>query len=577
MMVAAMIPAMAAFAYDTSVSVEGLQAGDTVKYYQVLDWDQTNGTWKLAAGFTSLASDTVNFATDVVADIINGLNQDQANAIAALAADATVKYTDSNIAGTTSTYTLPATDDAAKLAAVGLYMGVITAGTPKTIYNPVFIGADFDDTDSTPHVSVTQTYGDEGIAKKQEITLTKTTSDANSAVDTAIDSRVGEEVTFYVDTQIPVFLDSYQNPSFVIYDNIETSGINLNADSIEITLGSGTSAKTYAKTASGEKLAYDANIFGVSATAGNAGEYTVTFVPNWLGGNETAVPVHIEYKGTITNAATFNVNEDDNTVTVTYSNGPGTEKGALKDRTNHYTFSIGAQAFGEDEANEKTYELVKVGVDEDGKPVVEKKKVSEWSEKIERHPLANATFALYPSTDSTCEGNPIATFTTGDDGIITFKGLDAGQYYIKETAAPSGYIKDDRIVSVKIDAFYETVTVPAGTDTNGVKYAAYDFKVLDHYTVTINNVSEYDSTGDEYDPATDAKVSTYTFENNGKGISTIKTTDTTVNDSDLINTKGVELPSTGGMGTTILYIGGSILVLAAAILLITKRRMSAND
>ena len=40
---------------------------------------------------------------------------------------------------------------------------------------------------------------------------------------------------------------------------------------------------------------------------------------------------------------------------------------------------------------------------------------------------------------------------------------------------------------------------------------------------------------------------------------------------------GTELPSTGGMGTTILYIGGSILVLAAAILLITKRRMSAED
>jgi len=36
-------------------------------------------------------------------------------------------------------------------------------------------------------------------------------------------------------------------------------------------------------------------------------------------------------------------------------------------------------------------------------------------------------------------------------------------------------------------------------------------------------------------------------------------------------------PSTGGMGTTILYIGGSILVLAAVILLVTKRRMSADE
>ena len=35
--------------------------------------------------------------------------------------------------------------------------------------------------------------------------------------------------------------------------------------------------------------------------------------------------------------------------------------------------------------------------------------------------------------------------------------------------------------------------------------------------------------------------------------------------------------STGGMGTTILYVGGSILVILAAILLITKRRMSADE
>ena len=43
------------------------------------------------------------------------------------------------------------------------------------------------------------------------------------------------------------------------------------------------------------------------------------------------------------------------------------------------------------------------------------------------------------------------------------------------------------------------------------------------------------------------------------------------------NNKGATLPSTGGIGTTIFYIAGSILVLAAAVLLITKRRMGHND
>ena len=39
------------------------------------------------------------------------------------------------------------------------------------------------------------------------------------------------------------------------------------------------------------------------------------------------------------------------------------------------------------------------------------------------------------------------------------------------------------------------------------------------------------------------------------------------------NKAGTELPSTGGIGTTIFYVVGGGLMVAAAILLITKKRM----
>ena len=42
------------------------------------------------------------------------------------------------------------------------------------------------------------------------------------------------------------------------------------------------------------------------------------------------------------------------------------------------------------------------------------------------------------------------------------------------------------------------------------------------------------------------------------------------------NNKGATLPETGGMGTTILYAVGGLLVLGAAVLLITKKRMENN-
>ena len=46
--------------------------------------------------------------------------------------------------------------------------------------------------------------------------------------------------------------------------------------------------------------------------------------------------------------------------------------------------------------------------------------------------------------------------------------------------------------------------------------------------------------------------------------------------ADVLNQSGSELPSTGGIGTTIFYVIGAILVLGAGILLVTRRRMNAN-
>ena len=54
-------------------------------------------------------------------------------------------------------------------------------------------------------------------------------------------------------------------------------------------------------------------------------------------------------------------------------------------------------------------------------------------------------------------------------------------------------------------------------------------------------------------------------------------TDNLSQTKEIENNKGTELPSTGGMGTTLLYVVGSILVLAAVVLLVTKRRMSNED
>ena len=114
----------------------------------------------------------------------------------------------------------------------------------------------------------------------------------------------------------------------------------------------------------------------------------------------------------------------------------------------------------------------------------------------------------------------------GADGTVTFSGLGAGTYKIEETVVPAGYNKADDIeftISFAIDKTDPTNPVGEFSSNNAAV-------VLDG----TNNV--------------------------------FKTT--------IINRQGTELPSTGGIGTTIFYVVGSILVVAAGVLLITKKRMS---
>ena len=46
--------------------------------------------------------------------------------------------------------------------------------------------------------------------------------------------------------------------------------------------------------------------------------------------------------------------------------------------------------------------------------------------------------------------------------------------------------------------------------------------------------------------------------------------------TEVVNRQGSTLPETGGIGTTIFYVVGVVLMLGAGVLLITKRRMSAK-
>ena len=130
-----------------------------------------------------------------------------------------------------------------------------------------------------------------------------------------------------------------------------------------------------------------------------------------------------------------------------------------------------------------------------------------------------------------------------------------------------------------------------------LKNAAGKYYKLDNGAVTwvdsINDATEYvtDDTGyfANGDKFTGLASGTYTLEEKTVPAGYNKAEDTPVtiaandyNASNLLQTAEVEnesgttLPSTGGIGTTIFYIIGSVLVVGAAIVLIVRRRTHAN-
>ena len=135
------------------------------------------------------------------------------------------------------------------------------------------------------------------------------------------------------------------------------------------------------------------------------------------------------------------------------------------------------------------------------------------------------------------------TFKTGADGKFTpaVQGLEAEKtgtaYGLLETVAPKGYnlLKDPVIV---------TLTGAYAEGTSG-KTA----------TVTASGAD-----------VTNGTVNLAAAQNANQPLAT----------ATVINQSGTELPSTGGIGTTIFYVIGAILVLGAGILLVTRRRMNAN-
>jgi len=182
--------------------------------------------------------------------------------------------------------------------------------------------------------------------------------------------------------------------------------------------------------------------------------------------------------------------------------------------------------------------------------------------------VKDATTGYYVfSKDSTAEGYT-TDFESDNNGRIVIYGVAAGTYTATETEAPSGYnlLKG----TTSFDAIKAGSTKTSKTITT-VTYFEQDengtYKKNDDGTFT---EAEEGYTGVLY------KIVDEETETSEEVKETVDTLNVATQSIVVENNTGTELPSTGGIGTTIFYIVGAILVIGAGVVLVTRRRMSSN-
>ncbi len=150
--------------------------------------------------------------------------------------------------------------------------------------------------------------------------------------------------------------------------------------------------------------------------------------------------------------------------------------------------------------------------------------------------LTNGNYRVATEEDENTTTTVVSPAGT-DIGKINLDGLGAGTYYLTETKAPDGYNLLKAPVKIIIT---ETTDATTGETT---------------LTVQIPELNDDGSVKEDAD-----------------GNEVLMSTDQV----KVQNMTGAELPSTGGIGTTIFYVLGGILVVGAGILLVVKKRMSSE-
>lgn len=410
----------------------------------------------------------------------------------------------------------------------------------------------------------------------KKIDAAEDTDTANG--DTPVENNnasIGDEIPFIVTSKVPD-MTGYEKYYFVVTDTMD-KGLTF-LDNVEITVG-------------GKTLVEDVD-YGITVTETNTivedpetgdnmgivpGPTTIEIVFKNFIAYSKGEDIEIKYSARLNDYAEIGTTGNKNSVNLTYSNNPNIRDDGDPENPDRpgpdspigrtpesdtYTYVTGLQLTKINENGDKLtgaeFKITGTRVntvvikettfveDESGDywkllngdytqtaPVV----ADDETDTTKHYDDINKKYKEVVTTGTqTKEENVDITAAVGQDGVLRFDGLSAGEYEITEIKAPNGY----NILTAPIEVKINWKAPENGSTDCGWSGKYWDSEV---WEPEVDNLSLTDG----------------------------------VLPFEVVNMTGAQLPETGGIGTTIFYVLGSILALGAGIVLITKRRMNTEQ
>lgn len=539
---------------NTDITISDATEGDQFSAYKLL-----NLTTSKNADNTTNYSYTVNDKyTNVLKQAIDDLNGDTA---APTDNAAILDYINKNVKG-------KSTADAAqgqvtarafaekvreKIAAANETLAADKTASKTETQDAVFFGADqgyylivqtaskTENTNSTKSQVILDTHGEDAVelhVKKDTVSLVKKVQENTDGVNDSTqanqwqdgaDYNIGDYVPFKLTGSLPSDYANYTKYQYIFHDT-ESTGLTF----VNEKVGEGEQQKDYTAKVYAVNDGNEIELKQVKSTDSEADQKTgYQVVTTGLATGETFNVKFTDLKSAMNvNGTPANITSSTKIVVKYFAKlNENAQRGAagnpneawLEYSNSQYDEGEGTSKTPHDKVTVFTFNLV-----------INKYKNNKGTA------LNGAEFTLYKSTNKT-NWTEVKKIKNESGSTFTFDGLDSGYYKIHETPM-------------------------AGYDT----LADIEFQVVATYSAegdpsTLTNLEVKDSSGN-----------VISGENKSFTVSAISASAYAQINTDIVNKSGNKLPSTGGMGTVLLYVAGiAVFVLAGATLVMALRRRNA--